>query len=128
VGPRTAELPSAPEARSVIGTPLASCGGAPVTGWRRDGRCDTGPEDTGVHVVCAEVDEAFLRFTASRGNDLVTPRGGFVGLHPGDRWCLCASRWAEALEAGVAPPVVLEATHARALDFAPLDELRRHAR
>lgn len=116
------------EQRSVTGAALARCGSTLVTGFHRDGRCTTGPDDHGVHVVCAEVTEAFLSFTASRGNDLTTPRGSFPGLHAGDPWCLCASRWAEAYEAGVAPPVVLEATHERALDFVPRAALAQHAR
>jgi uncharacterized protein (DUF2237 family) len=86
-----------------------------MTGIYRDGRCATGPDDVGVHVVCAKVTEEFLHFTVAHGNDLVTPARGFPGLHAGDRWCLCAARWTEAESAGVAPPVVLEATEARAL-------------
>lgn len=109
------------------GGALALCGQAPRTGFLRDGRCTTGPDDHGVHVVCAEVTDAFLSFTAAAGNDLTTPRGSFPGLHEGDRWCLCASRWAEAHAAGVAPPVVLEATHARALELIPREALERHA-
>jgi uncharacterized protein (DUF2237 family) len=95
-----------------------------MTGVYRDGRCETGPDDAGVHVVCGEVTEAFLAFTRERGNDLVTRQGSFPGLRPGDRWCLCAARWAEADAAGVAPPVVLEATHEKALEAIPLDRLR----
>jgi uncharacterized protein (DUF2237 family) len=115
------------EQRSVSGAPLAACGSSPTTGFYRDGRCTTGPDDHGVHVVCAEVTAGFLSFTSSRGNDLTTPRGSFAGLHEGDRWCLCASRWAEAYEAGVAPPVVLEATHARAAELIPRAALEEHA-
>jgi len=114
--------------RNVAGEPLAPCGATLHTGFYRDGRCTTGPDDHGVHVVCAEVTEAFLSFTAGRGNDLSTPRGGFPGLRAGDPWCLCASRWAEALEAGVAPPVVLAATHERALEFVTREALDQHAR
>ncbi|MFZ4760935.1 MAG: DUF2237 family protein [Burkholderiaceae bacterium] len=114
--------------RNVAGEPLAPCGSTLRTGFYRDGRCTTGPDDHGVHVVCAEVTERFLSFTAGQGNDLSTPRGAFPGLREGDRWCLCASRWAEADAAGVAPPVVLEATHERALDFVTRDALDRHAR
>lgn len=114
--------------RSIAGAALLPCGTTLRTGFHRDGRCTTGPEDHGVHVVCAEVTEAFLSFTSSQGNDLSTPRGAFPGLHPGDAWCLCASRWAEANEAGVAPPVVLEATHERALAFIPRAALEAHAR
>jgi uncharacterized protein (DUF2237 family) len=130
-GPKTADLPKAAvqaAAKSVLGAPLASCGTAPLTGWFRDGRCDTGPTDSGVHVVCAAVTQEFLTFSRGRGNDLVTPHAasGFPGLRPGDRWCLCAERWREAREAGVAPPVVPEATHARALEFVPLQSLEAH--
>jgi uncharacterized protein (DUF2237 family) len=116
-------------AANVLGGPLAVCSAAPLTGFYRNGCCDTGAEDAGVHVVCAEVNEEFLAFSVAQGNDLVTPRPehGFAGLRPGDRWCLCASRWAEALEAGAAPPVVLEATHVRALEWVSLSELRAHA-
>ncbi len=113
---------------NVLGTELEPCGLEPRTGFFRDGCCRTGPDDDGVHVVCAVVTAEFLAFSRAQGNDLITPapQWGFPGLRPGDRWCLCASRWAEALEAGVAPPVVLEATHARALDWVSLDDLRRH--
>lgn len=116
-------------ARNVLGGELAVCSTDPLTGFYRNGCCDTGGEDLGVHVVCAVVDEDFLRCSASVGNDLSTPRPelGFEGLEPGDRWCLCASRWAEALEAGVAPRVVLEATHARALEWLDLEDLEAHA-
>jgi uncharacterized protein (DUF2237 family) len=119
---------ASPETRSVLGGPLAVCGLDPPTGWRRSGVCETDAADRGTHVVCAEVTEAFLRFTRARGNDLVTPAPAhrFPGLVPGDRWCLCALRWKEALEAGVAPPVVLEATAARALDFVTKASLERH--
>ncbi|MBS2013617.1 MAG: DUF2237 domain-containing protein [Deltaproteobacteria bacterium] len=115
------------EARSVVGGELATCGTSPMTGVYRDGRCATGANDVGVHVVCAKVTDEFLRFTAGRGNDLVTPGPGFPGLHAGDRWCLCASRWAEAEAAGVAPPVVLEATHAKAVSIVPRERLEAHA-
>jgi uncharacterized protein (DUF2237 family) len=115
-------------ALNVLGTPLEPCSrGGPTTGFYRDGCCHTGPEDGGAHVVCARVTEEFLRFSAEMGNDLSTPRGGFPGLVAGDRWCLCASRWQEALEAGAAPPVVLESTHARALEWVGLDDLKAHA-
>ena len=105
------------DALNVHGRALASCSTDPMTGWTRDGTCNTGPEDRGVHVVCAEMTEAFLSFTKDRGNDLSTPHPEyrFPGLVPGDRWCLCAARWKEAHEAGVAPPAVLDATHAAAL-------------
>jgi uncharacterized protein len=104
-----------PSARSVTGAELAVCSLAPRTGFYRDGRCATGPDDRGSHTVCAEVTAEFLEFTASRGNDLSTPRGEFPGLSPGDAWCLCAARWAEADAAGKAPPVRLQATHEAAL-------------
>ncbi|QDU71396.1 DUF2237 family protein [Mucisphaera calidilacus] len=115
-------------AKNVLGTELAVCGTDPVTGFYRDGCCQTGPDDVGLHTVCAVMTEAFLAFTVSRGNDLVTPRPeyGFPGLKAGDRWCLCVERWREAMEAGVAPPVVLEATHMSALEFVELDVLREH--
>ncbi len=114
---------------NVLGTPLQACSYDPLTGWWRDGCCRTDAQDQGSHVVCARVTAEFLAYSRSRGNDLVTPRPGsrFPGLQPGDRWCLCASRWVEALDAGVAPPVVLEATHARVLDFTTLETLQRHA-
>ncbi len=107
------------ERRNVLGEALAPC--APGTGFFRDGYCATGPDDTGVHVVCARVDRAFLELTRARGNDLVTPRPGFAGLKPGDRWCLCASRWDEARAAGVAPPIDPSATHAALLRVVPAD-------
>jgi hypothetical protein len=116
-------------ARNVLGGPLATCCTAPMTGFYRDGNCHTGPQDAGTHVVCARVTQAFLEFSVARGNDLVTPvpQFRFPGLKPGDRWCLCAARWKEALDAGVAPPVVLAATHEKALEFVSLDDLKRHA-
>src|SRR5687768_9067794 len=97
------------KARNVLGDELQSCSEYPLTGFYRDGCCNTGSGDLGVHVVCAEMTEEFLLFSASRGNDLSTPMPdyGFPGLNPGDRWCLCAARWQEAFEAGFAPPVVL---------------------
>lgn len=100
-----------------------------MTGFRRDGKCNTGAGDFGAHVVCAQVTEEFLTFTKSRGNDLSTavPAFDFPGLQPGDRWCLCASRWQEALDAGVAPPVVLSATHASALEHVSLNDLKQYA-
>ena len=114
--------------RNVLGGPLQACGRDPLTGFYRDGCCETGPDDVGTHVVCAVMTAEFLAFTRSRGNDLSTPRPAyrFPGLTPGDRWCLCVSRWREALAAGLAPPVVLEATHAKALDVVSLDDLRAH--
>jgi hypothetical protein len=114
---------------NVLGGELQPCGLNPITGFFRDGCCRTGPGDLGLHVVCAHVTEDFLRFSLAHGNDLITPAPhyGFPGLRPGDRWCLCAARWKEALEAGVAPPVVLESTHFSALAYVSLDDLRRHA-
>jgi uncharacterized protein len=114
-------------AKNVLGTDLATCSEDPLTGFYRDGCCNTGREDLGAHVVCARVTTAFLAFSRARGNDLSSPRAGFPGLRPGDRWCLCAARWKEALDAGAAPPVFLEATHARALELVSLAELMPHA-
>lgn len=116
-------------ALNVLGEQLQVCSADPLTGFFRDGCCNTGAEDLGVHVVCARMTAAFLSFSRAAGNDLSTPRPelGFPGLSPGDRWCLCASRWKEAFDAGVAPPVVLAATHASVLEWLELDELRRHA-
>lgn len=114
--------------QNVLGGPLAVCGQDPLTGWTRSGCCETGPDDTGSHTVCALMTAAFLRYTAARGNDLSTPRPGFQGLVAGDRWCLCASRWQEAFMDGVAPPVVLEACHVRALEVVALADLQAHAR
>ena len=117
------------EGRNVLGGELEPCGFDPVTGFWRDGTCRTGGQDVGVHAVCAVMTEEFLSFSASVGNDLSTPHPewGFAGLRPGDRWCLCASRWAEAFDAGAAPPVVLGATHASAVEFASLADLRAHS-
>lgn len=118
-----------PRDLNVLGGPLASCSTAPLTGFYRDGCCNTGPEDRGLHVVCAVMTVGFLAFSRDRGNDLSTPRPEyrFPGLKPGDRWCLCAARWREAEEAGLAPPVVLEATHEATLAIVPLDRLMVHA-
>ncbi len=115
-------------AKNVLGTPLVPCSYDPLTGYYRDGCCDTDEHDHGTHVVCARMTQEFLVYSLERGNDLMTPRPEhrFAGLQAGDRWCLCASRWKEALEAGVAPPVVLESTHEKALQFATLDQLSRH--
>jgi uncharacterized protein (DUF2237 family) len=115
--------------RNVFGEPLASCSTEPLTGFYRSGCCDTGPEDRGLHVVCARLTAEFLDFSGRRGNDLTTPVPAFrfPGLKPGDRWCLCAARWQEAFLAGVAPPVVLAATHERALEIVSLADLKRHA-
>lgn len=117
------------EARNVLGGLLQVCSMAPLTGFMRDGLCHTGPQDLGSHTVCAQMTAAFLEFSRQRGNDLVTPipEYGFPGLKPGDRWCVCAARWLEAAEAGVAPPVVLDATHARALEKVALADLQYHA-
>jgi uncharacterized protein (DUF2237 family) len=106
-------------ATNILGTELAVCSTAPMTGFYRDGCCTTGGDDAGVHVVCAQVTKEFLDFSMAQGNDLSTPRPeySFPGLRPGDRWCVCASRWQDAYDAGVAPPVVLAATHVRALDW-----------
>lgn len=115
--------------KNVLGEKLERCGGDPVTGYFRTGACETGPRDRGSHVICARVTEAFLEFTRTMGNDLSSPipEFGFPGLKPGDRWCLCALRWKEALEAGVAPPVILAATDATALCYVSLEDLTRHA-
>lgn len=114
--------------KNVLGTDLAACSQDPLTGFYRDGCCRTGGEDVGLHVVCAVMTETFLRFSRQRGNDLSTPMPEyqFPGLQPGDQWCLCAARWKEAFDAGLAPPVVLEATHISALEFASLEELQAH--
>ena len=111
---------------NVLGQALAPCSHDPMTGFFRDGCCRTREDDTGSHVVCARMTQAFLAFTRARGNDLGTPRPewDFPGLQPGDRWCLCALRWKEAFEAGVAPPVLLESTHIRALDVLSLEQLQ----
>lgn len=113
--------------RNIEGGMLAACSTEPVTGWFRDGRCATDENDHGSHTVCAVLDAAFLEFTRARGNDLVTPRGDFPGLRPGQRWCLCAARWEEAREAGVAPAVVAEATNAAALRSADRASLLERA-
>ncbi len=116
------------EASNVLGSKLEICCTSPMTGFYRDGKCSTGAGDMGAHVVCAQMTKEFLAFTKSRGNDLSTPMPmfNFPGLKPGDRWCLCASRWQEALEAGVAPPVVLTSTHASALEYVSLADLQQH--
>jgi uncharacterized protein len=115
------------EARNVLGSKLEMCCTAPMTGFYRNGRCETGADDRGIHVVCAQVTDEFLDFTRAQGNDLSAPSFSFPGLKAGDRWCLCAARWQEALEAGVAPPVNLAATHAAALNTVSLEDLTRHA-
>lgn len=116
-------------AHNVLGGELESCSTDPMTGFTRNGCCDMHPHDAGVHVVCAVVTDSFLEYSKQQGNDLSTPRPeyGFAGLRAGDRWCLCASRWAEALEAGVAPKVVLEATHAQSLEWVDIADLKGHA-
>ena len=117
--------PAQTRARNVLGGELQPCSTDPVTGFFRDGCCNTGPEDLGAHTVCVRMTEEFLDFSLSQGNDLLTahPQWGFPGLRPGDQWCLCASRWVEALDGGVAPDVVLAATHERTLEFVGLDTL-----
>ena len=114
---------------NVLGEPLKPCAFDPVTGFYRDGSCNTGPEDRGRHTVCARMTAEFLAFSRSRGNDLSTPRleFGFAGLRPGDRWCLCLDRWLEAEAAGVAPRVILASTHASLLDSVPIALLELHA-
>ena len=117
------------QALNVFGQPLEPCGLDPLTGFYRDGCCNTGYDDPGMHVVCIRVTREFLAFSKQCGNDLSTPMPefGFPGLKPGDQWCLCAGRWKEALDAGMAPPVVLAATHEETLAMLPLAELKRHA-
>ena len=114
---------------NVLGDALETCSTAPMTGFFRNGCCDTNAMDRGSHTVCAVMTAEFLAFSKERGNDLSTPRPeyGFPGLKPGDRWCLCAARFVEAWEAGVAPPVLLEATHVASLAVVALDDLRAHA-
>jgi uncharacterized protein (DUF2237 family) len=124
---RDADQPSS--ARNVLGGPLAPCCEDPATGFYRDGYCHTGPQDVGLHTVCTRVTAEFLEFSMLHGNDLSTPRPEFEfdGLRPGDRWCLCVARWREAFEAGAAPPVILAATHEKALAVVSLEQLTRHA-
>jgi uncharacterized protein (DUF2237 family) len=116
-------------AKNVLGGRLEQCSSTPPTGFYRNGCCDTGPDDVGRHVVCARMTREFLDFSVRRGNDLVTPipHAGFPGLKPGDRWCLCAARWNEAREAGVAPPVLLRSTHEAALEVIDFTALIEHA-
>lgn len=115
--------------RNVLGKPLEPCSLTPRTGFFRDGCCRMGKSDLGLHLVCAQMTAEFLAYSRARGNDLSTPMPAhhFPGLQPGDRWCLCVERWKEALSAGAAPPVVLEATHASTLEFVDLEVLRQHA-
>ena len=116
-------------AKNVLGEILETCSTSPMTGFFRNGCCETGTQDVGTHVVCAQVTETFLTYTKAEGNDLSTPMPmyEFPGLKPGDRWCLCVSRWKEALDAGVAPPIVLSATHEAALKVVALEVLQEHA-
>ena len=116
-------------AKNVLGTELKTCSTDPMTGFFRDGCCNTGADDHGLHTVCAEVTDDFLRFSKLRGNDLSTPNElyGFPGLNEGDHWCLCVLRWKEAYEAGMAPLVDLEATHISALEFIDLETLQQNA-
>jgi len=117
------------DARNVLGGPLDACGSDPLTGFYRDGCCNTGPEDLGNHTVCAVVSAQFLAHQREVGNDLSTPRPeyGFAGLQPGDRWCVCAARWQQAYDDGAPAPVFLAATHARALEVVSLEALQEHA-
>ncbi|MEY2866947.1 MAG: hypothetical protein RIQ43_973 [Pseudomonadota bacterium] len=117
------------ESLNVFGEPLELCGADPVTGFLRDGKCNTCTEDTGSHTVCVEVTRAFLEFSRFRGNDLSTPMPeyNFPGLQPGDSWCLCAGRWLEAAENNMAPRVHLKRTHIRALNIVPFELLKKHA-
>lgn len=121
--------PSRDESINVLGETLEVCGNDPLTGFYRDGCCNTGPDDLGSHTVCTVVTNEFLDFSRSRGNDLGTPRPefGFPGLRAGDGWCLCAARWKEALEAGCAPRVRVRATHQAALEICDLADLKRHS-
>jgi uncharacterized protein (DUF2237 family) len=114
---------------TVLGTELSPCSNKPLTGFLRDGLCNTCSEDAGSHTVCVEISDAFLLFSKMRGNDLMTPHPefGFAGLKPGDSWCLCAGRWLEAFEAGIAPKVILASTHQEALKIVPLEHLLAHA-
>ena len=114
---------------NIFGEEMDACCFDPLTGWKRDGYCNTDDFDHGSHVVCCEVTDAFLAFSKERGNDLSTPRPefNFPGLKEGDRWCLCAMRWQEAFEAGVAPRVFLESCHQKALEFVNLEDLEQHA-
>ncbi|MEZ6094466.1 MAG: DUF2237 domain-containing protein [Pirellulaceae bacterium] len=118
-----------PAPKNVLGTELRPCCFEPMTGYYRDGMCRTGPGDFGVHTVCAEMTEAFLKFSKGVGNDLSTPNDayGFPGLKPGDRWCVCAARWQEAFDAGFAPPVILESTHMASVEFASLEDMKTKA-
>ncbi len=116
-------------AQNVVGSDLKTCSTSPLTGFYRDGCCNTGAEDLGLHTVCAEMTIKFLEFSRMQGNDLMTPMPlyDFPGLKPGDKWCVCVMRWVEALEVGLAPPVDLEATHVSVLEFVSRADLERHA-
>jgi uncharacterized protein len=116
-------------AKNVLGGPLQTCSMKPLTGFYRDGCCNTGAEDEGLHTICCQVTAEFLAHQQFIGNDLTTPfpMYGFPGLVPGDRWCVCITRWKQSLEAGFACPVVLEATHMHALEYVDLEDLQRHA-
>ena len=118
-----------PTAKNVLGTPLKTCSTSPLTGFYRDGCCNTGPDDDGLHTICCHVTAEFLAHQKAIGNDLTTPFPpyGFPGLKPGDRWCVCITRWKSSMEAGFACPVDLEATHMHALEFVDLDDLKRYA-
>jgi len=118
-----------PEDKNVFGEELETCSTNPMTGFFRDGCCSTDAQDVGMHVVCAEVTEEFLEFSKASGNDLSTPNPDFdfPGLKPGDRWCVCALRWKEAMDKGVAPPVVLTSTHESVLEVISLEDLKRHS-
>jgi uncharacterized protein len=117
-----------PRARNVLGGPLEVCSLTPLTGWFRNGCCETEGHDRGMHIVCAQVTQAFLDHQFKAGNDLMTPRPevGFAGLKPGNKWCVCLTRWKDALDAGVAPPIDLGATHEEALAVVPLETLLAH--
>ena len=121
--------PDPEDVKNVLGEPLKLCCSDPVTGFYRNGYCQTGAQDVGTHIVCAQVTQEFLEFSKSRGNDLMTPapQYGFPGLKDGDHWCLCAGRWVEALEAGIAPPIKLEATHEKMREYVELEVLKNHA-
>ena len=127
ISTRDEQPPTTP--RNVLGGTLEPCSFDPLTGFYRTGCCNTGPDDAGRHVICVRVDEAFLEFSRAVGNDLSTPlpQYGFSGLTPGDQWCLCAHRWVQALKEASAPPVILAATEASALEIASLEDLQAHA-
>ena len=114
---------------NVFGEPLKECSCDPMTGYFRDGSCSTENNDIGLHIICAQMNQEFLDFSVSQGNDLVTPQPqyGFPGLEEGDRWCVCADRWKQALAVGVAPKIILESTHQAVLEIIPLDDLKKHA-